>query len=157
MFDLKAQNHSNNVVICLAKYVVNILKLINHFLEIFSKESDQSAPMFADNALKALKNYNWPGNVRELENLIQRLIVMIDNNLIDVVDLPPSMKFNINRKKGILRTLAEVEAEHISNVITAVKGNKTKAAEILGINRKTLRQKIQKKEESLLNKQRSSP
>ncbi len=127
----------------------DVLMLVNYFLEKFSKESDRSAPLFSDNALQALKNYSWPGNVRELENLIQRMVVMIDSNLIDVADLPSQMRFSISRKKGNIRTLAEVEAEHISNVLMVVDGNKTRAAEILGIDRKTLRKKIQKSKKSL--------
>jgi DNA-binding protein Fis len=52
------------------------------------------------------------------------------------------MRFTLPREKGLHRTLAEVETEHIRNVLTSVKGNKTKAAKILGIDRKTLREKL---------------
>ena len=89
-------------------------------------------------------NYEWPGNVRELENVIQRLVVMTDGDLIDVPDLPSLMRFSALRKASFNRTLAEVEAEYIGNVLAEVKGNKTRAAEILGIDRKTLREKLKK-------------
>jgi DNA-binding NtrC family response regulator len=106
--------------------------------------------MFSDNALKALKKYNWPGNVRELENLIQRLVVVSDSDVIHVNDLPPHMRYvvNIGQGAGANRTLADVEREHISNVLTSVDGNKTRAADILGIDRKTLRKKLEGMEKS---------
>ncbi len=122
----------------------DILLLVNFFTEKFSKEMNRTPQLFSDNALKSLKNYNWPGNVRELENLIQRLVVIVDGDIIHVADMPPHMRYNLNRNTLVRRTLAEVEAEHISNVLTAVSGNKSKASEILGINRKTLRLKLQK-------------
>jgi two-component system response regulator HydG len=89
-----------------------------------------------------LRNYYWPGNVRELENVMQRLVVMTDGSLIDVPDLPSLMRFTASHQTGLHRTLAEVEAEHIRNVLSSVGGNKTRAAEILGIDRKTLREKL---------------
>ena len=101
-------------------------------------------PAFSDNALLTLKNYNWPGNVRELENLMQKLVVLIDSDFIDVVDLPPAMRFRISPGKKDSRSLAQVEAEHILNVLASVGDNKTRAAAILGIDRKTLRERIKK-------------
>ncbi len=122
----------------------DILLLVNYFTEKFSKEMNRSPHMFSDKSLQALMNYNWPGNVRELENLIQRLVVIVDGDIIRVADMPQHMRYNVNRNSLIHRTLAKVEAEHISDVLTAVGGNKSKASEILGINRKTLRLKLQK-------------
>ncbi len=122
----------------------DILLLVNYFTEKFSKEMNRTPYMFLDKTLQALMNYNWPGNVRELENLIQRFVVIVDGDVIDVADMPPHMRYNVNRNTLIHRTLAEVEAEHISDVLTAVGGNKSKASEILKINRKTLRLKLQK-------------
>jgi DNA-binding protein Fis len=73
---------------------------------------------------------------------MQRLVVMAEEDLIEVVDLPTHMHFSALRGQGLNRTLAEVEAEHIRNVLANVDGNKTRAAEILGIDRKTLREKL---------------
>jgi DNA-binding NtrC family response regulator len=89
-----------------------------------------------------LRDYDWPGNVRELENVIQRLVVMLEENVVDVSDLPALMRFSAPTGSGPYRMLAEVEAEHVRNVLAAVHGNKTRAAEILGIDRKTLRDKL---------------
>ncbi len=122
----------------------DILLLARFFTEKLSREMNRPAPQFSDKVLQVFKKYRWQGNVRELENLIQRLVVLVDGHVIDVADLPEQMRYSINWRKGLNRPLAEVEAEHIANVLGSVKGNKTRAAEILGIDRKTLRVKIQR-------------
>jgi DNA-binding NtrC family response regulator len=120
----------------------DVLLLARHFASQFARELEKPAPRFTDDALRALRNYDWPGNVRELENVIQRLVVMLEEDVVDVPDLPSAMRFLAPRGSGPYRTLAEVEAEHIQTVLAAVHDNKTRAAEILGIDRKTLRDKI---------------
>ena len=120
----------------------DILLLINHFSSKFAEECGKPTPRFTDKALEVLMNYNWPGNVRELENVIQRLIIMAEGDLIEVPDLPSLMRFSALNETGFNRTLAEVEAEYIRNVLASVSGNKTHAAKILGIDRKTLRKKL---------------
>ena len=122
----------------------DILLLAHHFVKQFSEESGKPTPRFSDEALQVLRSYHWPGNVRELENVIQRLVIMTDGNLIEVPDLPSLMRFSALRGEGFNRTLAEVETEYIRNVLASVEGNKTRAAEILGIDRKTLREKLRK-------------
>jgi len=120
----------------------DIMLLCHHFAFRFADEMGRPTPQFSENALQIIKDYYWPGNVRELENVIQRLVVMTDGDFIDATDLPSLMRSAALRKTGLNRTLAEVEVEHIRNVLACVDGNKTKAAEILGINRKTLREKV---------------
>ena len=122
----------------------DIILLAHHFMTQFAAELGRPSLRFSDKALQSLRSYNWPGNVRELENVIQRLVVMTDGDLIEVPDLPKLCRFSALRKAGFTRTLAEVEAEYISNVLAEVDGNKTRAAEILGIDRKTLREKLKK-------------
>jgi DNA-binding NtrC family response regulator len=122
----------------------DIILLAHHFATRFAAESGRPSLRFSDKALQSLRSYNWPGNVRELENVIQRLVVMADGDLIDVPDLPELCRFSALRGGDFTRTLAEVEAEYISNVLASVGGNKTRAAEILGIDRKTLREKLKK-------------
>ncbi len=124
----------------------DILVLALHFAEKFAKEFDRPVPRFTDEALEIMKGYSWPGNVRELENIVQRSIVMSDSSVIDVSDLPEPMRFSAMRHSGLNRSLTEVEADHIRDVLNGVKGNKTRAAEILGIDRKTLREKLKKLE-----------
>jgi DNA-binding NtrC family response regulator len=120
----------------------DILKLIQHFAARFATEFDKPARQFSDRALEVLRHYYWPGNVRELQNVVQRLVLMTDGDVIDAPDLPPLMRFSALRDTGFNRTLAEVEAEHIRHVLAHLDGNKTRAAEVLGIDRKTLREKL---------------
>jgi DNA-binding NtrC family response regulator len=122
----------------------DILLLVRSFASKFAGEFGKSVPKFSDNALKALQSYYWPGNVRELENIIQRLVLMSEDDTIDAPDLPSLMRYSALRGVGPHRTLSEVEAEHILSVLATVDHNKTKAAEILGIDRKTLREKLKK-------------
>ena len=120
----------------------DVLLLANRFLVRFAERYDRKLEGFTERAEKALRSYAWPGNVRELENVIRRLVVMAEGDAIEVPDLPSVMRFSLARAAGVHRTLAEVEAEHIINVLATVGGNKTRAAEVLGIDRKTLREKL---------------
>ncbi|MFH1372366.1 MAG: sigma-54 dependent transcriptional regulator [bacterium] len=120
----------------------DILLLVHHFANKYAQEADKPPIRFSDDALRAMKTYDWPGNVRELENVIQRLAVMTESDFINASDLPSLMRFSAPRQTGLHSTLAEVEKEHIRNVLAGVGGNKTRAAEILGIDRKTLREKL---------------
>jgi two-component system response regulator HydG len=122
----------------------DIYLLAKHFAREYSEKLEKPELRFSDKALEMLRNYAWPGNVRELENLVHRLVVMSDSDFIDVPDLPALMRYSGVREKGLRRTLADVEAEHVRNVLASVNGNKTRAAEVLGIDRKTLREKIKK-------------
>jgi len=124
----------------------DILLLIGHFAGRFADEAGRAAPSFTDRALGSLRAYHWPGNVRELQNVVQRLVVMSEGDTIDVADLPELMRFTSLRGTGLNRTLAEVEREHIQHVLESVDGNKTRAAGILGIDRKTLREKLKDSE-----------
>ena len=121
----------------------DVLLLVHHFAAKYSKELGRPTLQFSDEALKVLRDcHAWPGNMRELENIIHRLAVMTEDERIEVPDLPPVMRFSALREPNVNRTLAEVEAEYIRNVLASVGGNKTIAAKILGIDRKTLREKL---------------
>ncbi|MBA3012679.1 MAG: sigma-54 dependent transcriptional regulator [Proteobacteria bacterium] len=126
----------------------DILSLINYFALKFSSEMNRQLPVFSDNVLKAMKAYPWPGNVRELENLIQRLVVIVDGHKIKTTDLPTSMRFNAPTRQTRNQKLEEVVSEHILTVLTSAGGNKTQAAKILGIDRKTLNSKLKKTEDT---------
>ena len=122
----------------------DVMLLATHFARRFAAEMGRSPVQFSGRALDVLRSYDWPGNVRELENVIQRLILMTDSDTIDTPDLPQLMRFSAMRQTGLDRTLAQVEQEYVSNVLASVGGNKTRAAQILGIDRKTLRQKLRR-------------
>lgn len=122
----------------------DILLLVQHFTTKFAIEFGKPLPRFSESALQVLKSYFWPGNVRELENIVQRLVIMIEGNIIDIPDFPSLMRFSALKGIGPNRTLAAVEAEYIISALASVNDNKTRAAEILGIDRKTLREKLKK-------------
>jgi DNA-binding NtrC family response regulator len=122
----------------------DILPLVNHFMNRYAKEMGLKPPHFSDRAMENLKNHSWPGNVRELENLSQRLLVNADSEALDVVDLPKTMRQGVRPRAEGFQTLAAVEAEHILRVLESTAGNKTQAAAILGIDRKTLREKLKR-------------
>lgn len=117
--------------------------LARWFSNRFAELHDRQPLEFTDAALASLRSYTWPGNVRELENLVQRLVIVVDNSTVDVTDLPGYiLPPEIRRRDITKRSLAEVEAEYVQNVLDSVGGNKSRAAAILGISRKTLRDKL---------------
>jgi len=121
----------------------DILLLIDQLSAKLSRISGRPRPSFSDDALGAMRDYSWPGNVRELENVLQRLIVMgEDGHPVEISALPSQMRFRLKSRLSLRKTLAEVETDHILAVLADVGGNKTRAAQILGIDRKTLREKL---------------
>lgn len=120
----------------------DVILLLDAFLDKYVRELGKPAMKFSSRALKALTEYAWPGNVRELQNLVQRLVIMADEPTIDITDLPDNFRFSASRLKGLNRTLDEVEREYIIDVLAANKNNISHAAKVLGIDRKTLREKI---------------
>ena len=119
----------------------DILPLAKTFLDKYQRDYGKSGLKLSDKTVKILKRYNWPGNIRELENMIQRAIIMSENEILPQ-DLPASVKYQIPTVDEELVALKEVEKKHILKVLAAVDQNKSKAAEILQIDRKTLREKI---------------
>lgn len=122
----------------------DILLLLDFYLSKYVRELSRPGMKFSKRAVAAMMAYAWPGNVRELQNLVHRLVIMADDSTIDVPDLPENFRFAIRRPKAVHRTLAEMEQEYILDVLAANKNNITQTAGILGIDRKTLREKIRK-------------
>ena len=120
----------------------DIILLINTFLKKYGIEYNKPQIAISDEATKVLMRHSWPGNVRELENVIQRMIIM-SGTVIDIKDIPEYLKYPIPSEKNELKSLKDIEKAYILKVLSAVDNNKTRAAEILQIDRKTLRQKIQ--------------
>ncbi|SMC44557.1 sigma-54-dependent transcriptional regulator [Cellulophaga tyrosinoxydans] len=119
----------------------DIKLLVTKFLKKYGIEYKDRLLNISQNALAILERYNWPGNIRELENVIQHAVIMSDG-IIDVENLPNNLKFQINFPESSLKSLAEIEKEYIQRVLSSTNNNKTKAAEILQIDRKTLREKL---------------
>ncbi|GBF19270.1 MULTISPECIES: sigma-54-dependent transcriptional regulator [Arenibacter] len=116
--------------------------LVNKFLLKYGVEYKDRLVTIAPEALELLFRYPWPGNIRELENVIQRAVIMCDKR-IEIDNLPDNLKYKIDFPEDNLLPLKEVEKKYILKVLEATDNNKSKAAEILQIDRKTLRQKIQ--------------
>ena len=91
--------------------------------------------------MKALQEYTWPGNVRQLQHLIERLTVLADR--IDAEAVNEALTIMEARDKTV-DTLADAEEEQIRRVLAATGGNKSKAAQLLGIERKTLYRKLER-------------
>ncbi len=115
--------------------------LVEKFLRKYGVEYKDRLLNMSPEVLGILERYHWPGNIRELENVIQRTIIMSDG-LLTVKDLPDFLKFEIEFPETTFLTLKEMEKEYIKRVLAHTKGNKTKAAELLQIDRKTLRDKL---------------
>jgi DNA-binding NtrC family response regulator len=115
--------------------------LVAHFLARLAAEGRGTASA-TPAAIAALASNDWPGNVRELENTLERLAVESRGGAIDVGDLPPAFR---ERPASLeaplfagLPTLEEMEKRYLRHVLAAVKGNRSRAAEALGIDRRTL-------------------
>lgn len=119
----------------------DIRPLIATFIKKYGIEYGKPNCTISDKAIEILLRHSWPGNVRELENIIQRMIIMCDY-AIDIVDIPDYLKYQQPTEGETLKPLKDIEKDHILKVLHAVGDNKTKAAEILQIDRKTLRQKL---------------
>ncbi|MBM4351327.1 MAG: sigma-54-dependent Fis family transcriptional regulator [Deltaproteobacteria bacterium] len=122
--------------------------LVQHFIQKFSKELKKAVSTVSGDALKILLNYPWPGNVRELENILQRAISLSRHEVISPEDLPASIIQKADEKlfeKAMEEkfTLDQLEKEYIRRVLVETGGNKSKAAERLGLDRKTLYRKLQ--------------
>jgi DNA-binding NtrC family response regulator len=115
--------------------------LIGSFLEDASQRAGQRKVLSTE-ALDALLRHTWPGNVRELRNTIERLVVSSRGSLIEAFDLtdtvtaaPPAPQ---DQPFSDLPTLDELERRYLLHVLDAAKGNRTRAADILGVDRRTL-------------------
>lgn len=115
--------------------------LVDKFVQKYGIEYKDRLMGISPDALHVLQRYSWPGNIRELENLVQRAVIMCDGT-IQVKDLPDHLKFKIDFPETGFLPLREMEKEYAKKVLAYVDGNKTKAAEILQIDRKTLRDKL---------------
>jgi len=130
----------------------DIPTLVAHFLKAFAP-SGQKPKQITPRSLAALEGYNWPGNIRELENEIKRLIavagdVIHDEDLSDHVRRGPTGMVGPDSSPDEVRNLEQlvehVEVEEIRKALTLTDGNKTRAADALGISRFTLQRKMEK-------------
>jgi transcriptional regulator with PAS, ATPase and Fis domain len=128
----------------------DILLLCQHFLEKFSEVQGKKIDKISDDVTELLLHYEFPGNIRELENIVERAVTLCGSNLIEMHHLPLDFQlphFQVQRhQRREFSTLEENEKEYISWVVKQVNGNKTRAAEILGIDRVSLWRKLKRYE-----------
>lgn len=119
----------------------DILSLVLFFNKKYSKELGKKPLKFEKGVLSTFENYSWPGNVRELENLVHRLVVMNDEK-VSMLDIPDYLKTKINTNDDSFVSLKQMELNYIKKTLAYCNNNKTHAAKLLGIDRKTLREKL---------------
>ena len=116
--------------------------LANYFLNKFNLKRKKSIKSISNKTMQTLLEYYWPGNVRELQNSIERSIVLAKDDIIEPVDIF-HYAFTKNKQTS-LSSLASAEREHIIKIMQECNWNKSRAANILKIDRKTLRTKLNK-------------
>ncbi|GAB4366646.1 MAG: sigma-54 dependent transcriptional regulator [Calditrichia bacterium] len=119
--------------------------LVNHFLEKYNRELGLQVKRVDEQAMQLLMNYEWKGGIRELENIIERALILSDNDTITIADLPPSL----TKKEPLPDTptklkeaVASFERAHIHKILHSAQGNKEDAAKILGISLSSLYRKM---------------
>ncbi|MGZ5430259.1 MAG: sigma 54-interacting transcriptional regulator [Thermoanaerobaculia bacterium] len=120
----------------------DVPRLAGHFLARIAARDVRRAPSLSRDAVKALLDYPFPGNVRELENLLEGAAALVSGDTIEAADL----QFGIAREGAEDIRLASVDLRHVENahirrVLAQVKGNKSRAAKLLGVSRRTLYRK----------------
>jgi two-component system response regulator AtoC len=120
----------------------DIALLVEHFIAKYATREGHSHAGIAPEAMTALSRYSWPGNVRELENAIERALTLAEGGVILPSDLPPEVIGSAATRPQNLYddrpTLAELERRYIDLILQETGGNKKRAAEVLGIDRRTL-------------------
>jgi len=125
----------------LREHLEDIPLLVEHFLAELHR-SDDKKKSFSPDALDSLKEHDWPGNARELRNLVERSVLLSDNDIIDVSELPMAaspLKSILNKyDRDDYPSLKELDVSYIKWVLEKTNGNKQLAAKILKIDRKTI-------------------
>jgi transcriptional regulator with PAS, ATPase and Fis domain len=121
---------------------VDIPFLARHFVDKYNQRYAQDSRLL-ESGLKALQDFTWPGNVRQLQHLIERLTILAPAGRIDAEAVHDAVAASEPRDNGG-DTLADAEADQIRRVMAATGGNKSRAAAILGIERKTLYRKLER-------------
>ena len=132
----------------------DVALLSEHFMREFSRKFQKGFAALSPEASHVLEQYPWPGNVRELRNLIERVVLLEEGERLEADHLPPEI---LGRRVAAapaaaaamrdalsLPTLAQIEMDHINEVLRLTSGNKTRAARILGISRQGLIEKLRR-------------
>jgi DNA-binding NtrC family response regulator len=121
---------------------VDVPLLAQFFTDKYNARYNRDVKL-TESGLKALRDYTWPGNIRQFQHLIERLTILAPNDRIDAESVQDAISA-MEPKDGGGETLAETETDQIRRVLAATGGNKSRAAAILGIERKTLYRKLER-------------
>jgi transcriptional regulator with PAS, ATPase and Fis domain len=116
--------------------------LANHFIKIACLRAKKTVSGISKEAMEILTHYHWPGNIRQMENVIERAVTLTTNNVL----MPSDISEDLSSKGAghppssldALSTLEEMKRRYVEQILNQTGGNQSKAAEVLGINRKTL-------------------
>ena len=114
------------------------------FIARFATRLGKTITGMDEDVKRKLMDHSWPGHVRELRNVIERACILCDGPLLDAASLPLELQGEPEQKIGAIYELEQVEREHIRRVLTHTGGNKTLAAELLGIGLTTLYAKVKR-------------
>ena len=133
----------------------DVLLIARSLLQIFARQMGKNVTDFQPSVAERFLNYDWPGNVRELRNVLERAVALTEFEKLIVDDLPERIRdyrqatFRIDTSNPAeLQTLESVEQQYIQRVLKSVHGNRTEAARILGVDRKTLYRRLKQDEDS---------
>ena len=132
----------------LRERIVDIELLTNHFVTVFSHKMNKKVRKIEESFIETLKQHNWNGNIRELKNVIERSIILMNDDELKIENLPLEIQNISQSEKGVSGKpltnfeLSSAEKSHIQKVLNYTNGNKTKTAELLNIALTTLYRKI---------------
>ena len=128
----------------LLERIDDVADLVEEFRLQFAARHNRPMVRFSDEAMELLKSYDFPGNVRELRNIIESAVLAATGDVIGAEQLPDYLRSaaRLMQSRNYKPSLAEIEAVYIREVLEHTRGNKTRAAEILGISRKNLYEKM---------------
>lgn len=136
----------------------DILRIAGHFLEVYSVKFSKSFTGFSDQAKERLMRYSWPGNVRELKNVIERIVILNDTDVLDVENLPIELQddakpkaapvtasaFEMDDGFSLEDTICQIEKGYIKEALERTGNNHSNASKLLGISRFALKRRIEK-------------
>ena len=118
--------------------------LANHFLVQFNTKFNKNIKGLSSDAWKAFLHYQWPGNVRELENTLEHAFIRCHQDVITVDHLPHELQAKHDELPGLQNLSEEQEALALQRALQSARWNKSKAADLLGISRRTIYRKMEK-------------